>query len=84
MINHTSIKSNYFKNKTNPYKLCINWITNKNLLYTTGNPTQYSVMAYLGKESKNNTTTVAVDTRVTDSPCHTAGTNTHCKSTALQ
>ena len=52
MINCTSIKSNYFLNKTNPYKLlCINWITNKNLLYTTGNSTQYSVMVYLGKGS---------------------------------
>ena len=30
----------------------IKWITNKDLLYTTGNSTQYSVMAYMGKESK--------------------------------
>ena len=30
----------------------IKWITNKNLLYSTGNSTQYSVMAYMGKESK--------------------------------
>ena len=29
----------------------IKWITNKDLLYTTGNSTQYSVMAYMGKES---------------------------------
>ena len=29
--------------------LYINQITNKNLLYTTGNATQYSVMAYMGK-----------------------------------
>ena len=70
MINHTSIKSNYFKNKTNPYKLCMNRITNQNLLYTTGNPTQCSVMAYLGKESKN-ITHGAVDIRVTDSPRQT-------------
>ena len=27
-------------------------ITNKNLLYSTGNSTQYSVMTYMGKESK--------------------------------
>ena len=30
----------------------IKQITNKNLLYSTGNSTQYSVMAYMGKESK--------------------------------
>ena len=28
-------------------------ITNKDLLYSTGNSTQYSVMAYMRKESKN-------------------------------
>ena len=27
-------------------------ITNKDLLYSSGNSTQYSVMAYMGKESK--------------------------------
>ena len=32
--------------------LYIKQITNKNLLYSTGNPTQYSVMGYMGKESK--------------------------------
>ena len=32
--------------------LYIKWITNKDLLYSTGNFTQYSVMAYMGKESK--------------------------------
>ena len=32
--------------------LYIKQITNKNLLYSTGNSTQYSVMAYMGKESK--------------------------------
>ena len=32
--------------------LDIKQITNKNLLYSTGNSTQYSVMAYMGKESK--------------------------------
>ena len=31
--------------------LYIKKITHKNLLYSTGNSTQYSVMAYLGKES---------------------------------
>ena len=32
--------------------LHIKQITNKDLLYSTGNSTQYSVMAYMGKESK--------------------------------
>ena len=32
--------------------LYIKQITNKNLLYSTGSSTQYSVMAYMGKESK--------------------------------
>ena len=30
----------------------IKQITNKDLLYSTGSSTQYSVMAYMGKESK--------------------------------
>ena len=30
----------------------IKWITNKDLLYSTGNCTQYSVMIYMRKESK--------------------------------
>ena len=32
--------------------LYFKWITNKDLLYSTGNSTQYSVMTYMGKESK--------------------------------
>ena len=32
--------------------LYIKQIANKNLLYSTGNSTQYSVMAYMGKESE--------------------------------
>ena len=32
--------------------LYIKQVTNKDLLYSTGNSTQYSVMAYMGKESK--------------------------------
>ena len=47
------------KGKTIPYKegdmytlLYIKQITNKDLLYSTGNSTQYSVMIYMGKESK--------------------------------
>ena len=31
--------------------LYIKGITNKDLLYSTGNSTQYSVMTYMGKES---------------------------------
>ena len=34
-------------------RLYIKQITNKDLLYSTGNSIQYSVMAYMGKESKN-------------------------------
>ena len=30
----------------------LNYTINKNLLYSTGNSTQYSVMTYLEKESK--------------------------------
>ena len=32
--------------------LQIKQITNKDLLYSTGNSTQYSVMTYMGKEPK--------------------------------
>ena len=32
--------------------LYIKQVTNKNLQYSTGNSTQYSVMAYMGKGSK--------------------------------
>ena len=32
--------------------LYIKQIANKDLLYSTGNSTQYSVMTYMGKESK--------------------------------
>ena len=28
-------------------------IINENLLYSTGNPTQFSVVTYMGKKSKN-------------------------------
>ena len=40
--------------------LYITQITNKNLLYSTGNSTQYSVMAYKEKESKKKWTYVYV------------------------
>ena len=31
--------------------LYIKWITNENLLYSTGNATQYCAMTYMGTES---------------------------------
>ena len=40
--------------------LYIKQITNKNLMYSTGNSTQYSVMAYMGKESKKEWINVCV------------------------
>ena len=35
--------------------LHINYIINKDLLYNTRNSTQYSVIAYMGKESETHT-----------------------------
>ena len=52
--------------------LYIKQIINKNLLYSTGNCTQHSVMAYMGKESKN----VDVCICITDSLCRTLETYT--------
>ena len=46
-------------------------ITNKDLLYSTGNCTQYFVMTYMGKESKKR-----VGIRITDSLWCTPETNT--------
>ena len=40
--------------------LNIKWITNKDLLYSTRNSTQYSVMACEGKESKTEWVTIDV------------------------
>ena len=54
--------------------LCIKWITNKNLLYSTGNSTQYSVMAYTGKESLKKR--VNICKRITDSLSFPPETNT--------
>ena len=34
------------------YGTYIKYITNKDLLYSTGNSTQYSVITYMGKESE--------------------------------
>ena len=47
-------------------------ITNKNLLYSTENCTQYSVMAYMGKESKKG---VDICICIPDSPCCKPETN---------
>ena len=54
--------------------LYIKQITNKNLLYSTGNSTQYSVMAYMGKESKKKRMDVCIC--ITDSLCCTPETKT--------
>ena len=53
--------------------LYIKQITNKDLLYSTGNSTQYSVMTYMGKESKKR---VDICKCITDSLCSTEENNT--------
>ena len=53
--------------------LCIKQITSKNLLYSTGKSTQYSVMAYMGKESKKR---VDICICITNSLCCTPESNT--------
>ena len=63
--------------------LYIKQITNKNLLYSTGNSTQYSVMAYMVKESKNERR-VDICICITDSLCCIPKLTHHCKSTRLQ
>ena len=55
--------------------LCIKQITNENILCSIGNSTQYSVMTYMGKESKR----VDTCTCVTDSLCCRVETE-HCKT----
>ena len=52
--------------------LYIKQITNKELLYSTENSTQYSTMAYMGKESKKR---VVIGKCITDSLCYTPETN---------
>ena len=47
-----------------------NWISNKDLLCSIGNSTQYSVITYMRIEYKR------VDIRITDSFCCTSETNT--------
>ena len=54
--------------------LYIKLITNKNLLYSTENSTQYSVMVYMGKESKKKRVDIGIC--ITDSLCCTPETNT--------
>ena len=65
--------------------LCIKYITKKNLLYSTGNSTQYSVMAYMGKESKKKKKRVAICIyiKLTHFAVHLKLTQ-HCKSIVLQ
>ena len=49
-------------------------ITNKNLLYSTANCTQYFVMTYIGKESKEKRMDICVC--ITNSLCYLPETNT--------
>ena len=53
--------------------LYIKQITNKDLLYSTGNSTRYSVMGSMGKESKKRG---AIGVCMTDSLCCIAESNT--------
>ena len=46
---------------------------NKDLLYSTGNSTQYSIMAYMGKEPLKR---VDICICITNSVSYTPGTNT--------
>ena len=54
--------------------LYIKQITNKDLLYSTGNSTQYSVMTYMGKNLKKEWIYIYI--HITDSLCCTPETNT--------
>ena len=64
--------------------LFIKKMTNKDLLYSTGDCTQYFAMVYMGKESKNEWIyvflytyiCVSIYTYISDSLCCTPGTNT--------
>ena len=60
--------------------LHIKQITNKDLLYSTGNSIQYSVMAYMGKESKRVDRCICIKIHFA---VHLKLTE-HCKSTILQ
>jgi len=48
-----ALASRFFTTSATRETPYIKQITNKNLLYCTGNSTQYSVMTYMGKESKS-------------------------------
>ena len=45
--------------------LCIKYITNKDLTYTTRSSTQYSAMTYMGKQSKKKRLDICI--RINDS-----------------
>ena len=60
------------KSKSSQSQSSIYKIDNRDLLYSTGNSTQYSVMAYTGKESKKR---VDICICITDSLCCTPETN---------
>ena len=60
--------------------ICIRWMTNENLLYSSGNSTQRSVGDSNGKEIQK---TGDVCMCVADSLCYIVGTQ-HCKATILQ
>ena len=55
--------------------LYIKWISNKDLLYSPGNSTQYSVMAYMGKGSKKRGD-ICICICITDWLCCIPETNT--------
>ena len=48
-----ALASRFFTTSATRETPYIKQITNKNLLYSTGNSTQYSVMTYMGNESKS-------------------------------
>ena len=51
-------------------------IVNKDLLYSTGNFTQYSVITYMGKESEEEYIHVCIYIYISKSLCYTPETNT--------
>ena len=54
---------------------CIKQITRKDLLYSTENSTQYSVIAYMGKESETHTHThTHTHIHISKLPCYTPET----------
>ena len=55
--------------------LCVKQITNKDILKSTGNYTQYSVITYKGKEHEK--IYIYIFTYITESPCCKLKTNTN-------